>query len=68
MRLVKITDKLYVNPERVISVEERTINNGTPHTFTELTLETQTRWKLDIGVEEVVTALDEWAARGTDLR
>jgi len=60
MRLVRVTDTLYVNPERVISVEQRTIDNGRgEHTFVELTLETQTRWKLEQGLHEVLQALSE---------
>lgn len=65
MRLVKITDTLWVNPERVISVEERTIDKGQgPYTFTELTLETTARWRLDISLEAVVSAVDHLAEVG----
>lgn len=60
MRLVKVTDVLYVNPERVISVEERTITtpNGETRTFVELTLETMIRWTLDMPLELVAHRVD----------
>lgn len=60
MKLVKITDNLYVNPEKVISVEWREVDQGGNRgilQFTELTLETMIRWKLDVSLDHVVTAL-----------
>jgi len=59
MHLVQITDKLWINPTRVLSVEERTIDNGRgTHTFVEVTMETCIRWKLDdIPLTDVVEAL-----------
>lgn len=62
MGLVKITDTLYVNPERVVAVELRTVDNGRgSHTFTELTMETMARWKLDLPLSDVVSAVDRIA-------
>jgi hypothetical protein len=60
MRLVKVTDTLYVSPERVIAVEERTVTtpNGESRTFVELTMETMIRWMLDMPLAEVVLAVD----------
>lgn len=65
MRLVKVTDNLYVNPERVIAVEARSVDQGIGSDgerqvmiFTELTLETQTRWRLDMPLDQVVHRLD----------
>jgi hypothetical protein len=60
MRLVKITEDLYVNPERVVSVERRTTtrSSGEEYTYVELALETMIRWTLDIPLSDVVLALD----------
>ena len=58
MRLVRITETLYVNPERVLSVERRTVekSDGTIE-FTELTMDNTVRWKLDVDLDQVVNAL-----------
>jgi len=59
MRLVKITDTLYVNPERVVSVEERTVTRSDgEHTYVELALETMIRWTLDLPLATVVERVD----------
>lgn len=58
MRLVKVNEKLWVNAERVIAVEERTIDNYRgPKTFVELTLDSVGRWQLDMPLTTVLTAL-----------
>lgn len=59
MRLAPITEHLWVNPERVVSVEERTIDNGRGiHTFVELTMESSARWKLDMPLAQVVARVN----------
>jgi predicted metal-dependent phosphotriesterase family hydrolase len=59
VRLVKINDRLWVNADRVIAVEERTIDNYSKgwKTFVELTLDSVGRWQLDMPLTTVITAL-----------
>lgn len=60
MRLVKVTEDLYVNPEHVLSVEQRTVtrSDGQEQTYVELSMETMIRWTLQMDLITVVERID----------